>query len=85
MATNWVERLENKYLLEGRKQGREEGREEGRAEGARKILLRLLTVRFGPLPAAARREVAAISSLARLNQLAEKVLTARSLEEMGLG
>ena len=31
------------------------------------------------------REVEAISSVSRLNQLAEKFVTARSLEEMGLG
>jgi uncharacterized protein DUF4351 len=81
MATNWVERLENKYLREGRKQGREEGR----AEGIRKILLRQLALRFGPLPVTVRREVEAISSVERLNRLAEQVVTARSLEEMGLG
>jgi predicted transposase YdaD len=81
MATNWVERLENKYL----RQGRKEGREEGRAEGVRKVLLRQLDLRFGPLPPDVRQSVAAISSVAGLNRLAEKVVTAQSLEEMGLG
>jgi len=47
--------------------------------------LRLLALRFGPLPDAVRRRVEEISSVARLNRLAEKVVVVGSLEEMGLG
>jgi len=89
MEMNWVDRLETKYRNAGRKEGREEGRkeglEEGRVEGMRQLLLRQMAVRFGPLPDALRGKVEAISSLARLNRLAEKVVVAQSLEEMGLG
>jgi len=72
MAMTWSEKLEAK------------GRGEGRGEGARELLLLLLAERFGPLPEGARRHGEQISSLQRLTQLAKRVLTAHSLEEMGL-
>jgi len=72
MALTWSEKLEAK------------GRVEGEAKGVREILLLLLAERFGPLPEGARRRVEEISSLQRLTQLAKRVLTAHSLEEMGL-
>jgi hypothetical protein len=68
MALMWSEKLEAK----------------GEAKGGREILLSLLAERFGPLPEGARRQVEEISSLRRLTQLAKRVLTAHSLEEMGL-
>jgi hypothetical protein len=72
MALTWSEKLEAK------------GRAEGEAKGVREILLLLLAERFGPLPEGARRQVEEIGSLQRLTQLAKRVLTAHSLEEMGL-
>ena len=54
------------------------------AKGQKDILLFLLTERFGPLPEGARRRVEEISSFQRLARLAKRVLTAHSLEEMGL-
>jgi hypothetical protein len=63
---------------------REEGREEGLAEGAQKVLLLLLGKRFGPLPENVCRRVEAIDSLDLLTRLAERLLSAHSLEEMGL-
>ncbi|HSS77905.1 MAG TPA: DUF4351 domain-containing protein [Thermoanaerobaculia bacterium] len=64
--------------------GREEGRTEGMQGGARQLLLHLLGKRFGPLPDNVRRRVETITSLDRLTELAERVLSAHSLEEMGL-
>ena len=72
MALTWSEKLEAK------------GETKGRGEGAREILLLLLAERFGPLPEGARRQVEEISSFQRLTQLAKRVLTAHSLEEMDL-
>jgi predicted transposase YdaD len=72
MAMTWSEKLEAK------------GEARGEAKGVREILLLLLAERFGPLPEGARRQVEEISSLQRLTQLAKRVLTAHSLEEMGL-
>jgi hypothetical protein len=68
MALTWSEKLEAK----------------GEAKGVREILLLQLAERFGPLPEGARRQVEEISSLRRLTRLAKRVLTAHSLEEMGL-
>ncbi len=60
------------------------GREEGRKEGMEQLLLLQLGRRFGPLPETVRRQVETINSLDRLTELAERVLSAHSLEEMGL-
>ena len=43
--------LELPYLQRIREAGRAEGREAGRREGEAEMLLRLLRMRFGPLPA----------------------------------
>jgi len=67
--------------LEGQARGKAEGRAEGKAEGKAELVLRLLTLRFGPLPewASARVTVAASEEL---DLLAERVLTASTLEEV---
>jgi len=71
-------------MEQGRVRGIEEGLERGREQGARRILLRLLGLRFGPLPKKTRLKVEAIDSLETLSQLADRVLVARSLDELGL-
>ena len=80
MALMWSEKLEAK----GEARGEAKGEARGKAQGVREILLLQLAERFGPLPEGARRQVEEISSLQRLTQLAKRVLTAHSLEEMGL-
>ncbi|HEV7787284.1 MAG TPA: hypothetical protein VGQ28_18220, partial [Thermoanaerobaculia bacterium] len=84
MALTWSEKLEAKGEARGKAEGEARGKAEGEAKGVREILLLLLAERFGPLPEGARRQVEEISSLQRLTQLAKRVLTAHSLEEMGL-
>lgn len=56
----------------------------GMEQGVRQMLLHQLGTRFGPLSDEIRRRVEAISSVERLKQIAEQILVARSLEEMGL-
>jgi hypothetical protein len=68
MRMTWAEQLKN----------------EGREQGFRQALLRMLGVRFGPLSDDVMRRVEAIHSVERLNQIAEQILVAHSLEEMGL-
>jgi len=75
MAMTWSEKI----AAQGEARGEAKG-----ANGVREILLLLLAEGFGPLPEGARRQVEEISSLQRLTQLAKRVLTAHSLEEMGL-
>jgi hypothetical protein len=57
---------------------------DGRTEGMRQLLLQLVERRFGPLPEEKRRSLEAITSPARLKRLADKILTAKALAEMGL-
>ena len=71
-------------LIEWSERKRKEGRKEGRAEGKREFLLRLLAQRFGPVPEDVRHRIEEIKSDRRLERLADKILTARSLREMGL-
>ncbi|UFP95795.1 Rpn family recombination-promoting nuclease/putative transposase [Gloeobacter morelensis] len=70
-------------LQEGRKAGQSEGRAEGRAEGQlegeRRVLLRQLGRKFGPLPDTLVQQVQAIVDLAQLEQLADAVLDAGSI------
>ena len=75
----WSERMKE----EGRKEGRKEGQRAGKQEGMREIVLHLLAQRFGPLPEAVHGQVEAITSTRRLASLAGKVLTARSLHDLG--
>jgi hypothetical protein len=58
--------------------------ERGLREGMREMLLHQLERRFSPLPDEVSRRVSAIESKDELTQLAERVLSARSLEELGL-
>ena len=76
MKLTWSETL--------REEGRREGVEEGAQKGVRQVLLLQLGKRFGPLPETVCRRVEAIDSLDLLTRLAERLLSANSLEEMGL-
>jgi len=88
MRMTWAEKLEAKGrdigVELGKKEGMEKGMEKGREEGFRQILLRQLGARFGPLSEDVKRRVEAIGSVERLNQIADQILVAHSLEEMGL-
>ena len=80
MRMTWAEELEAK----GRATGVEMGKREGLEMGFWQALLRQLGVRFGPLSDDVKRRVEAIRSVERLNQIAEQILVASSLEELGL-
>jgi predicted transposase/invertase (TIGR01784 family) len=69
---------EAKGHAEGEAKGRLEGEAKGRLEGQAALLLKLLTLRFGPPTAATRACVAAATS-AQLDTWAERVLNAPSL------
>jgi predicted transposase/invertase (TIGR01784 family) len=64
---------------EAEQKGRQEGRQEGRAAGNAEMLLRLLTLKFGP-PAASVAERLASASQAELLRWSERVLSAETLE-----
>jgi flagellar biosynthesis/type III secretory pathway protein FliH len=71
-------------VQKGMQQGLQRGLQQGMQQGMREILLRQLQQRFAPLPASAAQRVSAIDSTEELTRLADKVLSARSLEELGL-
>jgi len=64
-----------------REEGRREGRQEGRLEGERTMLLRMLTARFGQLPATVTARVGA-AAVEEIEGWAERVLVAKTLAEV---
>lgn len=79
MEMTWAEKMEAKYRRLGRVEGRAEALENFRA-----VVLHLLEQRFGPLPARVRRRVERLRSLRSLRRIAEQVLIANSLRDLGL-
>ncbi|MBF6081392.1 Rpn family recombination-promoting nuclease/putative transposase [Nocardia cyriacigeorgica] len=63
--------------------GRAEGRVEGRAEGRAETLIELLALKFGPVPAAVAAAVGQASA-EQLHVWTARILTANSLDEMGI-
>ncbi len=61
-----------------KQEGREEGREEGRQQGQARVLLRLITLKFG-LPSEAVREQIATADPETLLRWSERILTALTL------
>ena len=71
----------------GREEGRQEGREEERQEilqALRPAVLALLEQRFGPLSEETKRRVDTIDSGEEMASLLKRILSARSLTELGL-
>lgn len=62
-------------------EGRVEGRVEGRAEGGRQLLIRQLARKFGPLPDTLLQQIESIAEPARLEELADAVIDATSLDD----
>jgi len=79
--TTWSQRLLMQGREEGHQTGLQTGRQEGRQEGEAAVLLRLLTRRFGPLGAPMTEKIRQATT-AELEQWADRVLEARSLEEV---
>ncbi len=73
--------LDNEVLGPIYRNGMREGIQEGIQEGERTVLRRQLERRFGPLPAWAEDRLTALSA-AGLNDLADRILDERTLEEL---
>jgi len=63
------------------RQIREEGRQEGRQEGEAQVVLRLLRLKFGPLPPEIEERVRSADA-DRLLEWSERVLTAERLQDI---
>ena len=66
---------------EGHQRGRAEGLAEGLAEGRRAVLIKLLGLRFGPLPAAVISRIEQ-ADIEHLDAWSERVLSAESLSDV---
>ena len=64
--------------------GIEKGRLEGILNGQRITLQKQLRLKFGSIPLSARQRLSTINSRKQLDTLAEKILIATSLDELGL-
>ena len=69
-----------RHLEFAKAEGLNEGRVAGRLEGRLEIILKQLTLKFGPLPDEIQTRVRGAQE-AQLNILAERMLTAQTLEE----
>ncbi len=65
-------------------EGMVKGREEGVVQGKRDTLKRQLSAKFGNLPSAVGARIDALLSSEELDRYLDRVITARSLEEVGL-
>jgi predicted transposase/invertase (TIGR01784 family) len=74
-------RFYQEVFHEGHQEGREEGREEGRQQGEARVLLRLITRKFGP-PSEAVREQIATADPETLLRWSERILIAQTLDEV---
>ena len=89
MITNRFEEWKERQRLagveqgveQGMAQGMEQGMARGRLEGERKLVLRVIQHRFGELPAAYRLRLQSASQ-AELEDLADRVLDASSLDDL---
>ncbi len=64
--------------------GRQQGIQQGVQQGKQSILLQLLGAKFGQLPESVGEEIRAMTNEQELDQLSLRILTANSLDEMGL-
>ena len=72
------------WQIEAREEGMREGLQAGRLEGQRQIVLKLLRVKFGPLPGHTVECVEKLDSADALESLSAKLFSAGTLEELGL-
>lgn len=79
-ALRYVAEGEAKGRLKGKAEGIAEGKAEGKAEGCANVLLRLLTLRFGPLTKAVQTLVRN-ACRQRLGEIPDDLLTAKTLKD----
>jgi hypothetical protein len=83
MELTWLGKAEARGIEMGMSQGIETATRQA-VERMRRVVLQLLSQRFGTTPVAVRRKVEAIDSFEPLAELAEKVLVVPSIDELGL-
>ena len=79
-----AEVLMNRGRAEGRAEGIEEGRAEGIEEGRAQILIKMLQLKFGQVPAE-RLESIHAGTDTQIEQFIQRIFTATSLDEIFAG
>ena len=79
MEMTWAEQMEMVGVQKGITQGVAQG-----VDALHRVVLSLLSQRFGAVPETVRRKVEAIDSMDSLSNLATKVLEVKSIDDMGL-
>ncbi len=79
-----VQEVELTWADKLRQEGREEGLQAGLVQGKRQILKRQLAAKFGSLPNRVEANIDALASADELDGYLDRLLTAGSLEELGL-
>ena len=77
----YVTSVERIAKTEGQAEGRAEGRAEGQAEGGAAVLLKLLTKRWGLLPAETQQQVRSLA-LQQQTALGEALLDFRTVQDL---
>ena len=75
---------ESGFITDWIEEGIQQGLERERQQGKRLILIRLLAAKFGELPQSVTDQIQGMTAEEELDQLGVSILTANSLEEMGL-
>ena len=78
--TDWIE----EGIQQGMEQARQQERQQGLQQGKQLILIRQLAAKFGELPQSITDQIQGMTTNEELDQLGIHLLTAESLEEMGL-
>jgi len=81
LAEKWMRQGRREGRKQGLEEGRQEGRQEGRLDGQRRVLGKLLRLKFGELDDATQAWLKAADEQA-LEAASERVLTASTLGEM---
>lgn len=84
LEMSWGDRLREEGRKEGRKEGHKEGHKEGRKEGEQEMLLHLLSLLFGELPASLVKRITAITDEGMLAMVAKQILVIKDLDQLVL-
>ena len=82
--TDWIEEGIQQGLEQARQQERQQGLQQGLQQGKRLFLIQLLVAKFGELSQSVTDQIQGMTTDEELDQLGVRLLTADSLEEMGL-
>jgi hypothetical protein len=78
------ERFKQGIMNSWERAGWNRGIAQGREEGKHELIVRLLRLKFGEASGAAIERIAAIDDPRRLDEVAERIITAATIDDLGL-